>query len=210
MPKITKPTTPATETPAPQAPDISPLLQTLAPFVEGIRDADQTKDNARIDIAVSIREFREENPEVERGAIKLAIQTVIAETYSLKIEHVQSKPEDTLKKSKPADYANRNSCYTLVTELLGIAWAKDEKLDTKVGKLLDAGEKRFTILKRASQKAQNNPNADPNKNKITEENFPAKFNLFITQAMTDMSKTVDEVLEMAEAAVDAMKAAPKE
>lgn len=213
MAKIKAPVTKAPVTPeveAPKAPDISPLMESIAPFISEYKEAEGKQDEARLNIAVECRSFREENPEVERSAIKLALQTAVAEIYSLKIEHVQNKPEEKLKNSKPADYAARNSAYVLVSQLLSIAWAKEEKQDNKVAKALADGETRFVVLKKLASKPQNNPQRDPDANKITKENFASKFALFVTQAMTDMAKDQSTVLDLVAEASSAMEAAPKE
>lgn len=198
------------ETEGTKAPDISPLISALAPHLSSFHEAEDNAENSRIDMIVEMRSFREENEEVERSSILLALQTAIAAEYGLKIEHVQSKPDDKLKTSKPADFKARSGAYQLSRELLGMAWAKDEKCDAKVAKLLEAGEKRFVVLKKASQKAQSNPARDPDANKITEENFAAKFSLFLTQAQTDTGKPADEVREWVDTALAAMDAAPAE
>lgn len=215
MPKIKTPapTKPATQTPeveAPKAPDISPLMESIAPYITEYKEGADVQNNATVNIAVECRAFREENPEVERSAIKLALQTAIADAYGLKIEHVQNKPDDKLKNSKPADYAARNSAYVLVSTLLSIAWAKEEKQDNKVAKALKDGETRFVVLKKLASKPQSNPQRDPDANKITKENFAAKFALFVTQAMTDMGADQSTVLDMAAEAASAMESAPKE
>jgi len=213
MAKLTKPAPKAPEAPETEgvkAPDMAPLIASISGLIADIKGADETKDNANIDIAVAIREFREENPEVERSAVRLALQTAIADTYGLKIEHVQSKPEETLKKSKPADYANRASAYVLVSTLLSIAWAKDEKQDAKVAKLLDGGERRFVVLKKAASKPQANPQRDPDANKITLENLPQKLALFVTQAMADTGASADDIYARCHKALDAMEEAPAE
>lgn len=213
MPKLKAPKTETPATPtveAPKAPDISPLLKAIAPLLSTIRDAEGKRDGAVVDIAVEIRAFREENSEVERGAVKLAIQTAIADAYELKIEQVQTKPDEKLKKSKPADYATRNSCYTMVSQLLSIAWSKDEKEDNKVAKALKEGETRFTVLKKLASKPQSNPQRDPDANKITKENFAAKFALFVTKAMTDIALPQSDVLDLVSEASEAMQNAPAE
>lgn len=198
------------ETEGTKAPDISPLISALAPHLSTFHTAEAEAETSRIDMIVELRAFRTENEEVERGSLLLALQTAIAAEYGLKIEHVQSKPDDKLKNSKPADFKLRSGAYQLSRELLGMAWAKDDKCDAKVAKALEAGETRFVVLKKMSQKAQANPARDPDANKITEENFAAKLSLFLTQAAADTGKSNDEVREWVDTALEAMDAAPAE
>lgn len=215
MAKITKPApaAPSTDAQTVAAPavDIAPLLASLAPAIEKIKEGETMKEDGILDTIVELRSFREANENLERDQMRTAIQTVVSEGYGLKLEHVQKKPDETLKKSKPADYAIRNSCYTLVSQLLGIAWAKDDKCDAKVAKALEKGEKRFTVLLKTAQKPQGGGDRDPDANKITKENFAAKFTLFLTKAQSDIgTKDIDEVYELVDKSLEAMKAAPKE
>lgn len=212
MPKASTPKAPSQAPVTPEAPkpvDISPLITSLSAHLSTYKEAGETQTNARIDIAVEARSFRDEAGEgFDRAQMRTAIQTAIAETYGLKLDHVQNKPEEKLKNSKPEDYATRNSCYTLVSELLSIAWAKEEKQDAKVAKLLEAGERKWAVLKKAAQKPQNNSGAQTD-NKITRENFAAKFNLWLTGAQTDMACSVEEAVELVEKSIENMKAAPQ-
>lgn len=213
MAKINKPTPTKPENPeieGVKAPDMAPLITSISGMITTIIEAKETEASANIDIAVAVREFRGENPEVERGAVRLALQTAVAESYGLKIEHVQSKPEETLKKSKPVDYANRNSAYVLVSTLLSIAWPKDEKQDKKVQKMLDDGETRFVVLKKAASKPQANPQRDPDANKITLDNLGEMLAKFVTQAIADTGASADSIYEKCHTALDVMSKAPAE
>lgn len=199
------------ETIAAPAVDMAPLLTALAPLTEKIKDSEKAKDEAILETIIEIRSFREANENVERDQIRSAIQTVIAESYGLKLEQVQKKPDETLKRSKPADYAMRNSCYTLVSQLLAVAWAKDEKCDNKVGKALEKGESRFTVLVKTAQKPQGGAERDPDASKVTKENFSAKFTAFLEKFKADgQIATIEEVYETVDKYLEAARSAPKE
>lgn len=210
-PTPTKPNTDAQTVAAP-AVDMAPLLTALAPHIFALKEAEGARDEAILETVIEIRSFREANENVERDQIRTVIQTAIAESYGLKLEQVAKKPDETLKRMKPADYAVRNSCYTLTSQLLGVAWAKDEKADAKVAKALEKNERRFTVLVKLGQKPQNNPQRDPDANKITRENFSAKLTLFVEKAKSDLGEktTIEEVWELIEKYLEAATAAPKE
>lgn len=218
MAKIQAPkqTAPTTENPSEKVTiDLAPLTQSLTEKVGEILSGEEQAKNGRIDMVVLMHEARDEHGEaLTREDVRLALQTAVAEGYGLKLADVQNKPDkiaDNASKDARDRYAKRNSCYTLVSELLSMAWPKDEKQDKKVRELVDSGEKRWVVLKGAAQKKQTNrADADPNKGKITKENFAAQFNLFLTKAQADMAVTLDETYELAETALAAMKAAPKE
>lgn len=216
MAKISKPApkAPATDAATIAAPqvDIAPLMASLAPAITKMKDGDTMKDEGILDAVIEIRGFREANEGVERDQIRTCVQQVVAETYGLKIDQVAKKPDDTLKKSKPADYAVRNSCYTLVSQLLGVAWAKDEKRDAAVTKALEKGERRFTVLVKTAQKPSTRVEPDPNANKITKENFATKFTAFCEKALADIGApaTIDEIHDLVETTLEAAKAAPKD
>jgi hypothetical protein len=211
-PKATK--TEAPETEGVQAPDLSGLIQSLSSEVTNLIDGEKQTVNARVNMAVLGREAREEHGEaLSRDDLRLAIQTAVAEGYGLKLVDVQNKPEKpgpTASKDARDKAARRNSCYTLVSELLSMAWPKDEKIDKAVAKALTDGEKRWVILKGISSKKQSRPESDPNAKKITAENLAAKLSLFVTQAQADIGQPLEEIFELVQTALDAMKAAPKE
>lgn len=199
------------ETIAAPAVDMAPLIQSLAGATEKIRNGDAMKDEGILDAVIEIRSFREANENVERDQIRSAVQTVIAEAYGLKLEQVAKKPDETLKEKKPADYAQRNSCYTLVSQLLAVAWAKSDKNDEKVAKALEKGESRFTVLvKTASQKPGTAAKAEIDRS-ITKENFSAKFTTFLEKFKADgQIATIEEVYETVDKYLEAARSAPKE
>lgn len=211
-----KPAAPNTDAQVVTAPavDMAPLMLAMAPFIAELKSAEGARDKAILDTVIEIRSFREANDGVERDQIRTAIQTAVAECYSLKLDQVSKKPDDTLKKSKPADYAVRNSCYTLVSQLMGVAWSKDEKQDAKVAKALEKGESRFTVLVKLGQKPNANSAAGggATDKKITKENFAVKFTAFLEKALSDIGApcTIDEIHELVEKTLEAAKAAPKE
>jgi hypothetical protein len=206
--------TEAPETEGVQAPDLSGLIQSLAGEVTNLIDGEKQTTNARLNMAVIGREAREEHGEaMSRDDLRLALQTAVAEGYGLKLVDVQNKadkPGPTASKDTKDKAAKRNSCYVLVSELLSMAWPKDEKIDKAVAKALAEGEERWTILKGISSKKQTRPEQDPDAKKITEANLAAKLNIFVTQAQADIGKPLDEIFALVQTALDAMIAAPKE
>lgn len=212
MPKVTTPKAPATPTPEPEAPaiDIAPLITSLSPLLSGVAEAEQKIDTATVDIAVECRAFRADNPTLERNSMKLAIQTAVAESYGLKLEDVQSKPDALSPNANAAateKFKKRNSTYTLVSVLLSIAWPKDEKQDAKVAKLLSGGETRFVVLKKAAQKPQANAARDPDAGKITAANLAEKHFAFLSKAQSDMAVPMEEILDAIEEHTNAVREA---
>lgn len=219
MAKIQAPAQKGPESPeaqAPQAPDLSLLVKGLSEQVSGLIEGETAISNGRYNMAVLGREAREEHGEaLSRDDLRLALQTAVAEGYGLKLTDVQNKadkPGPTASKDQRDKAARRASCYTLVSELLSMAWPKDEKIDKAVAKAVKDGETRWTILKSISSKKQSNRGGggDPDKNKITRENLAGKLNVFLTQAQADIACPLDEIYELAEIALGAMKDAPKE
>lgn len=212
MPKVKAPTptTPTTETPAVEQPkvDMSPLISQLTAGLAELQEAEGKRDEAQISLIVECRAFREENPTAERSDMRLAIQTAVAEQYSLKLAQVQSKPTKEERIAKEIR-SQRESAYVLVSTLLSMAWPKDEKQDTKVAKLLEGGETRFTVIRDASRKPSQKSQRDPDANKITVANFTDKYAAFATQAFADIGKgkwdaifnLLDEAREALEKAV---------
>lgn len=204
MAKIKTPAAPAAtaapitaETPA--APDISVLVSTLAPLLEQRKEGEDALQSNSLDIIIALREFREANPGLERNDARLALQTTIAEKYALKLAAVQND-------KKPGEKGY--SAYTLVSALLSAAWPKGEAEEKKVAKAIAAGKGYVEVRKAASKPQANRANGGDGR-KITEENFATKFNLFLTQAQADTGKSMEDVLTMATAVIEAAKAAPK-
>lgn len=215
MPKIKAPSTPASEVtvgaPATDTPaiDISPLIASLTPLLGEAMEADARKDGAIIDIAIECRNFRSLNSTLERNSVKLAIQTAISESYALKLEDVQNKPDKASPNARPEaleKLRKRESAYVLASTLLSIAWPKNEEQDAKVSKLLKAGEKRFVVLKKAAAKQHLNPR-ERESTQITEENFATKFFEFLSRAQSDMGVPMKDILAMAEAHIPEMQKA---
>lgn len=211
-PKASKVEAPETE--GVQAPDLSGLIESLAGEVANIVEGDKASKGARIQMAVLGREAREEHGEaLGRDDLRLAIQTAVAEGYGLKLIEVQNKPDKdgpTVSKDIRVKNETRRSCYTLVSELLSMSWPKDEKIDAKVAKAMKDGESRWVVLKAMSSKKQARPDQDPDAKKITVANLAAKLNLFVTQAQADTALPLEEVYDLVQTALDAMKAAPTE
>lgn len=201
MAKIKAPGAPApTEVEAPAAPDMSVLLSTLDGLLGGILDADKQKEQSSLDIIIACREFREENPNLERNDLKLTIQQACANKYGIKLTAVQND-------NKPG--AKGYSAYTLVSALLSAAWPKGESEEKRVAKAIKEG-KGYVEVRKAASKRQTNRAPDASGRKITEENFPTKFATFLTQAQADTGKSMEDIIEMAEVALEAIKSAPKE
>lgn len=214
MPRI-KPPAPVTETPTTEAPkvDMSPLITDLLDSLSELQEVEAKRDECYYDLIIKGRAFREENNTVERSDMRLAIQTAIAEKYSLKLAQVQNKPTKDERITKEVR-ASRESCYVLVSTLLSAVWPKDEKQDTKVQKLLESGEKRFTIIRDASRKPSVKSNRDPEAKKITIANFADKYSEFATNAYADIGKGWPAIFtlldEAREALETAMSEAPKD
>lgn len=217
MAKIKAPAPKAPESPeveGVQAPDLSGLIQTISGNITSLIEGENAAKSARLDIVVACREAREEHGEaLERDAVRLAIQTAVAEGYGLKLTDVQNKPDaiaQNATKDAKERFAKRNSCYVLCSELLTMAWPKDEKVDKQVADAMAKGEERWTILKGMAQKKQARPAQDPDKNKITRENYATHLNAFFTKALTDIGTTLEDILDINEVALEAIKSAPKE
>jgi hypothetical protein len=214
MPKIKKPATvtPAPETPTTETPkvDMSPLISQITEGLKAIDEAEGAKNEAVLNTIVEIRAFREENPTAERTDIRLAIQTAVAEQTGLKLAQVQTKPTKDERISKEVR-SQRDSAYVLVSTLLSMAWAKEEKQDEKVAKLLASGEKRFVVIRDASRKPQSRPQHDPNAGKVTRENFTEELGKFLTKAYADLGgngvATWETVFELARNGIDANETA---
>lgn len=210
MPKIKTPKVeaPIVETPSTEVPkvDMSSLISNLTEKFGGLDEAKAAVDNAHFDLIVECRAFREENPTVERGDIKLAIQTAVAEHYGLKLAQVQNKPTKD-ERINAEVRSKRESSYVLVSTLLGAAWAKDEKQEAKVVKLLDAGETRFTVIRDASRKPSTKVQRDPDAGKITVANFADKYGEFATKAFADIGKDWKTIYNLLDEAREALERA---
>lgn len=217
MPKVKAPKieTPIVETPTTEVPkvDMSPLISQLTDGLAALQEVEGKRDECQLTLIVECRGFREENPTVERGDMRLAIQTAVAEQYGLKLAQVQNKPTKDERIAKEIR-SQRESAYVLVSTLLSMAWPKDEKQDTKVAKLLESGETRFTVLRDASRKPSTKVQRDPDAGKITVANFADKYAEFATKAYADIGKgwpSVFNLLDEAREALEkAMADAPKD
>lgn len=211
MPKVTpKPATP-TPAPTPEAPkvDVTPLITALATHASNFKEGGEMQKNALVDMAIEAQSFREENPDVDRATVRMAIQTGVAEAFGLKLEHVQSRPDEKETKKDGELAATRNSAYVLVSQLLGIAWPKDEKCDKKVAEALEKGERRFTVLKKLSAKPNARGIQGEKDKKITRDNFAAKLAIFLEQAKADIAGIeMGELLTLTEEAVEEIRNAP--
>lgn len=193
--KAPKVEAPDQETPAP---DLSALRKSIVADLQTYFESEDSANGAILDGVIKIREAREENPNIERESVRTLIQEAVAEIRGLKIEFVQNAPAVTLKKSKPEDFAKRNSAYVLVSTLMSMSWPKREDEDKKVKKALDDGERRFTVIKKLSVKPSNKTQGGAGKS-ITKENFTEKLKQFLVKAQTDMGeKNLEEILDLAE------------
>ncbi len=195
-PASTKTTAPTGEAPA--APNVSVLIGTLAPLLATRKEGEEALNSNSRDIIIAMREFKEENPSFERNDCKLALQTVIAEKYSLKLAQVQNDSD-----SKAKGY----SAYTLVSALLNAAWPKGEAEEKKVAKAIKDG-KGYVEIRKAASKPQSNRQQGEDKNKITADNFANKATAFVVKAETDMAVSRESVLVMLEAVISALRMAP--
>lgn len=186
---------PATDAPA--APDISILIGTLAPLLEQRKEGEEALQGNSLEIIIAMREFREENPALDRNDARLALQTVIAEKYSLKLSQVQND-------KKPGEKGN--SAYTLVSALLSAAWPKGEAEEKKVAKALAAG-KGFVEVRKAASKPQG-ARAATDTRRITVENFATKLSVFLTQAQTDIGESMADIVTRTRAVLEALEKAP--
>lgn len=201
MPKVKTPTAPvpATAPAEAAAPDYSILVAQLKPILSEVKDLEDKSRSANLDLAIAIREFREENPTAERNECRLSIQTAVAEQYGLKISQVQ----DGDKKGKGY------SAYTLVSAIMSVAWPKGDKEENKVAKALKEG-KGWVELRKAASKPQVKRSADPDAKRITADNFATKLANFLTQAQVDIGVSIEDILEMTESAIEAIRSAPPE
>lgn len=194
--KAPKPEAPDQEAPAP---DLSSLRKSIVADLTTYFESEDSANGAILDGVIKIREAREENENIERESVRLLIQEAVAEIRNLKIEHVQSAPAATLKKSKPEDFSKRQSAYVLVSTLMSMSWPKREDEDKKVKKALDDGERRFTVIKKLSAKPPKGGGGKGGTKAITKENFTEKLKQFLVRAQTDMGeKNLEEILDLAE------------
>lgn len=193
------PITPAAEVPEQPAPDLSLLIDNLSPLLAERKEGEEALAGNSLSIIIALREFRAENPGLERNDARLALQTAVAEKYGVKLTAVQND-------KKPGEKGY--SAYTLVSALLSAAWPKGEAEEKKVAKALAAG-KGYVEVRKAASKPQSARNKDENARRITEENFAAKLSTFLTQAQVDMGVDMASILEKAEAVIEAAKAAPQ-
>lgn len=205
MPKVQAPApaTPQTETESP-APDLSILTGRLAPILAETKEIEGQLKSKNLDLAVAVREFREENPNLERSDCKLAIQQAVANAYNLKLAQVQN---DNKAKDENGKSLKGYSAYVLVSMILSVAWPKGEAEEKRVQKALQQG-KGWLEVKQAASKPQANKNTDPTSRRITVDNFAVKLNTFLTQAQTDIGEPIEGILDRAEAAITAMRNAP--
>lgn len=206
MPKIKAPTTEPLTTEAPKV-DMSPLIADLVSGLANREEAEGSLNSATLDIVTNIHAFRDKNPECERSEIRLAIQTAVSEKTGLKLSQVTNRPGKD-EKIKAEVRTQRESAYVLVSTLLSMSWPKDEKQDTKVKKLLEDGEDRFTVIKAAATKP-NSRTASGNgaTSSITRENLTEKFAKFVTKVETDLPAPTSEVLDLLYAAIETMQTA---
>lgn len=201
MAKIKQPTQPEptqTQVEAPAAPDISLLIGRLAPlFAQRKEGEEQLATNSR-DIIVEMREYRNENPTLERNDLRAALQQVVSDKYGIKLAAVQND-------KKPGEKGY--SAYTLVSALLSAAWPKGEAEEKKVAKAIAAG-KGYVEIRKAASKPQVNRGDGDNKKLITKENFAIKLAKFLTQAQVDTTFSMTEILEMCDTAIEAIRKSP--
>lgn len=192
---MAKQTTPTQDAPA--APDLSALRKELSASIGRIRSSENSGKDALRDSIVAIMEQREKTPDLERESVKALVQELVADAYGVKVEYVQSSPDKKLKDRNFNDWSLRNGAYTLVSQMLSVAWNKDETVQKKVAKLIkEEGDKiSFTALLKAGRKPQTNPKGGRD-NTITKKNLAEKLKAFIVKAATDMNESTDEVLDM--------------
>ncbi len=91
---------------------------------------------------------------------------------------------------------------------MSVVAPKGEEQQKRVSKALKDGEKRFTTLVKLASKPQTKRAAsDPDKNKITDDNFIEKALAFLTKYATDTGNSVrDGVAKMRDEALDAIEA----
>lgn len=210
MATIKAPAPKAAQTEAPTAPDLSKFSLALTDKLSIVKDSEGKRDGALFDILVEGRAVREEFPDAEREQIKATVAQALADTYSLKLEHVTKAPDKTLRQQKPADFTARNNAYTLLSELVTMIWPKGEAEDKAVAKKLKDGETRISYIRKASKKKQTRPDADPDANKITAQNFLEKLDFFLATAATDLGETIEQVRDRALEGIETLKKAPKE
>lgn len=201
MPKVTQPKAPTEAPAAPEtpAPDLSILIGNLSPLLEQRKEGEDALQGNSLEIIIQLREFRDENPGLERNDARLALQTVVAEKYGLKLAAVQND-------KKPGEKGY--SAYTLVSALLNAAWPKGEAEEKKVAKAIAAG-KGYVEVRKAASKPQGNRAANADARRITVENFATKLSTFLTQAQVDIGEDMLAILTRAEAVIEACKKAPQ-
>jgi len=212
MAKIAQPKAPTTKQAAPTpatptsaqteqpAPDISILVGKLEPLFAARVDGENALNNNSLSIIIAVREFREENPTLDRNDCRLAIQTAVAAKYGLKLAAVQND-------KKPGEKGY--SAYTLVSALLSAAWPKGEAEEKRVQKALAQGKGYVEVRRAASKPQANGGGGGGNPRLITPENFATKLATFLTQAQVDIpNKTMPDILDMADAAIRAIRTSP--
>lgn len=205
-----KPEAPKVATPIPTpdvpAPDISVLIANLEAPLQANRDAEEKSKSSLLDAIIVIREFRAENPTVERSDVKTAVQQAVANAIGVPLAKVQTAPDKANPKLGGDAYG-----YALSSAMLSTAWPKGEAEEKRVAKAIKDG-KGFVEVRKAAAKPQANPGAgnNPDAKKITQENFALKFSQFLTQAQVDLAISMDDVVTMATKALEAIGAAPRD
>lgn len=201
MAKIKQPA-PATEAPTTEAPapDMAPLIQSFSEIFATREEAEQKVDECNLEIAVIGREFREENPTVERPAILLAVQTAVATAKKIKLSHLTNYKDQSDKVKKDA-----GSAYTLTSSLMSMIWHKNPDIEKKGAKLSsdEIRKEGWVKFKTRMSKKHNRTEPDPDRNKITEANFAEKLGAFLTQAVADGVGDTEYVSSLALTATEA-------